>query len=85
MVLTLVKNRNITKMALDADTLRCQPAEQKYADGFSSTKEMSLIRTKVYLIVLSSYFNMQKKTTKISACAENHLSQEALKRGEKRI
>ena len=48
MVLTLVKNRNITemaldaKMALDADTLRCQPAEQKRRDRFSSTKEMSI-------------------------------------------
>ena len=32
-----------TKMALDAaGTLRCQPAEQKHADRFSSTKEMSI-------------------------------------------
>ena len=61
MVLTLVKNRNRTqialdaKMALDAGILRCQPAEQKHTgtDRFSSTK--------VYSIVLSSYFNMQKK------------------------
>ena len=48
MVLTLVKNRNRTemaldaKMALDAGTPRCQPAEQKHAGRFSSTKEMSI-------------------------------------------
>ena len=51
-VLNLAKNRNRTKMALDekmaldAGTLRCQPAEQKHADRFSSTKEMSINRHK---------------------------------------
>ena len=37
------------------------------------------IRTNVYSIALSSYFKMQKRPN-ISACVENHLSQEALKR-----
>ena len=66
MVLTLIKNRNRTelaldaKMALDAGTLRCQPAEQKHADRFSSTKEMS-INPHQSLIVLSSYLNVRKK------------------------
>ena len=46
----LVKHKNTTemaldaKMALDAGTLRCQPAEQKHLDNFFSTKEMSINR-----------------------------------------
>ena len=47
-VLTLVKNRNRTKMVLDAKmplhagTLRCERAEQKHAGRFSNTKEVSV-------------------------------------------
>ena len=85
MVLTLVKNRNRTEMALDATTaldagtLQCQPAEKNMHREFRAPRVCRSIRTKVYSIVLSSYFNMQKRP-KISACAENHPSQEALKR-----
>ena len=47
--------------------------------NFRAPRRCRSIRAKIYSIVLSSYFNMQKRP-KISACAENHLSQEALKR-----
>ena len=82
MVLTFVKNRNRTetaldaKMALDAGIPQCQPAEQKHADRFSSTKGMCRsIRTKVYSIVLSSYFNKQKRP-KISVFVQKTTSHE---------
>ena len=49
MVLTLVKNRSRTKMALNAGTLRCQPAEHKHADRFSSTKVFGVLGSRCLL------------------------------------